>query len=90
MKHKGPHKYELLKIKKLDRNGDRSSVIKRVIYKCMFPDCSHYLNEPELAIGKLSICWGGCGEAVIIQKDMPVKPLCAKCKEKRKLARRIA
>jgi hypothetical protein len=90
MKHKGPHQFELLKIKGLKRVSDKLGAnyeVKRIIYKCMLPDCTTYLNEPALAIGRLCLCWGGCGEAIIIQKDMPVKPMCAKCKERRKQAR---
>lgn len=93
MKHKGPHLYQIVKIKGLTRTGNSkfsTFAVKRIIYKCMLPDCSHYLNEPEFGINRLSLCNGKCGESVSIDRSMPQKPMCNNCKEKRKLARQIA
>jgi len=28
----------------------------RIIYRCMRPDCNHYLT-PEFILGKASVCW---------------------------------
>lgn len=78
--HEGPHKYERMKVGKNDHE----------IYKCMFPDCPHYLPSLELAIGRLSLCWGiDCHNTVEMTRDMvsnrkTVKPMCESCKEERK------
>lgn len=58
------------------------------LYKCMLPDCPHFLPVTELAIGRSSICWGGCGNVVTITPDMVgrklQKPRCDNCREERK------
>jgi hypothetical protein len=59
------------------------------IYKCMLPNCTHYLPNVFLAVGRLSLCWGNCGNAVLMTKDMvnheKIKhPMCDSCREERK------
>jgi len=63
------------------------------IYKCMLPNCSHYLPYVELAIGRLSACWG-CGASVELTQDMvgdlkTVRPICEDCKKLRKEQRAV-
>lgn len=45
--HKGAHKYRRTKL---------SPSTDTVIYRCVLPDCSHYIL-PHLLKGKKSICW---------------------------------
>jgi hypothetical protein len=70
------HKYELTTI------GTKGYLI----YKCTVPACVHYLNH-ILAIGRLCLCWGDCGLAVVIDKFMAQKeikhPMCDSCREAR-------
>lgn len=63
------HKYIRAKI------GDA----KKTIWKCVNPDCPHYIY-PELAVGRKSICWV-CGEIIILTKVrmMVKKPHCDTC-----------
>lgn len=63
------------------------------IYKCMLPGCAHYLPYVELAIGRLSQCWG-CNSPIELTQDMvgnlkTIRPVCENCKELRK-AQRLA
>ena len=75
--HDSPHLYE------------RTEVGKKgwVIYRCMLPNCSHYISE-ALIVGKISLCHGVCGDAVLYtQDDLNQKlkrPMCASCRELRK------
>lgn len=76
--HKGPHKYERGTI------GEKG----HAIYKCMVHGCPHYLPHLFHAINQLSLCWGGCGNAVLMDKRMvdidKIKhPFCQSCAEKR-------
>ena len=54
------------------------------VFKCMLPDCPHYL-QPALTVGRKHLCWG-CGDEMIIEKrHLSVnKPKCAKCVELRR------
>lgn len=76
------HKYERQKIGK---NGHE-------IFRCMLPECTHNLPSIELAVGRLSLCWGGCGDAVLINQEMYsrriVHPMCDKCKAEKIRRRR--
>ena len=59
------------------------------IYKCMLPGCRHYMPNVFLVIGQLSMCWGNCGNAVMMTKQMvnhdKVKfPMCDSCRQERK------
>jgi hypothetical protein len=61
----------------------------KAYYKCMEPNCPHYLPVAELAIGRESLCWGFlCNNLVLITKDDIIRktqnPMCDECKEKRK------
>lgn len=61
-------------------------------YKCMQPNCSHYLPLAELVIGKESVCWGHlCNKLVTITKEDVARkvlhPMCQECKEKRAIRR---
>jgi hypothetical protein len=58
-------------------------------YKCMEPNCPHYLPVAILVIGKESLCWGYlCNNLVQITKEDVAKgiknPMCGSCKDKRK------
>jgi|SRR6187551_1625192 len=50
-----------------------------VIFRCVLPDCSHYVY-PNLYKGKQSICWR-CGEPFVIEREHArmAKPHCSKC-----------
>lgn len=76
--HSTPHKYERGTI---GNNG-------HTIYKCMLPGCTHYLPHSFHALNQLSLCWGGCGNAVMMDKKMididKIKhPFCSICAGKR-------
>ena len=73
-KHDGPHKYQLVDI---GRNK------KYLVYRCMLPNCTHYLPHRNLIIGKESLC-SNCSRQFIIGKDETlVKPVCHICRAKR-------
>jgi hypothetical protein len=55
MRKKHVHKYQRIKLPK-----------GKFIFRCMLPDCSHYLFE-EFILGKSSICWY-CGNPFTIDK----------------------
>lgn len=62
------------------------------IYRCMLDNCPHFLPNVELAVGRLSLCWGDCGEAVKIDREMCqparensiIRPMCDACRTERK------
>ncbi len=84
-KHQHVHKYERQLVGKKGHE----------VYRCMLDNCPHFLPTIELAVGRLSLCWGGCGEAVKIDKSMcgpsressMIHPMCDNCREERKLRR---
>jgi hypothetical protein len=90
--HKGPHMYQRIKITRLvdAGNGRHRRATIGYQYKCLITNCSHYMPRPELVEGMLSICNGGCGNAVIMTKSQLTlkKPMCQECREKRKEIRR--
>lgn len=49
------------------------------VYKCVLPNCPHYIRE-ELVAGKMTICWR-CGAAIVMTKPMArmKKPHCYDC-----------
>jgi len=61
-----------------------------VIYKCMLPNCPHYLSA-DLIVGRQSVCWK-CGNPFMITKDIAgaesshplVKPHCRNCTKRRR------
>lgn len=57
---------------------------KRSVFRCMLPDCSHYLPEPEFAIGRSTIC-NMCPLVFLLQREhLDIKkPVCPACKELR-------
>jgi len=60
----------------------------KAFYKCMEPNCPHYLPIATLAIGRESLCWGWqCNKLVVITKEdiqnEIKKPMCQECKEDR-------
>ena len=75
------HKYQLITLKTSGRK----------VFKCMLPDCPHYLPEIELAIGRLTVCNGNCGETFAITQEhlSKTRPVCPNCKEIR-LRRNLA
>lgn len=67
------HKYQQIKW------GQKGTVI----FRCMLPDCSHYLHR-EMVKGKSTICWN-CGAKTIMDDEnlRRVKPRCfGQCGEK--------
>jgi ribosomal protein S27AE len=50
-----------------------------LVYRCILPNCNHYL-QPALLIGKQASC-PRCGEEYIIAADLArlTKPHCRKC-----------
>lgn len=57
----------------------------RIFYKCMEPNCPHYLPVATLIIGRESQCWGpNCNKLVLITKEDFQKgikhPMCENCK----------
>lgn len=49
------------------------------IYRCMQPDCAHYLPV-RLAIGRISICWRcGAGFLMTGKHTKLTKPHCDEC-----------
>lgn len=50
-----------------------------VIYRCMLPNCSHYLAQ-HLAVGRSSICWK-CGDefTMTMTSVKRSKPKCLEC-----------
>ena len=76
-KHDGPHKYEKAFYGKNDT----------VIYRCVLPNCPHFLN-PTLVPGRISLCWGTCNGEVMITKEDIVEgrrhPMCDRCREERR------
>lgn len=80
--HEGPHKYQRVTL------GQKGTY---EVYKCMLPDCAHYV-QAQLAVGRLSLCWGGCGNNVLLDQDAVGdrkvwRPMCDDCREERKLQR---
>lgn len=67
------HKYKKFKQYK---NGNA------YIFRCMLPNCSHYIPE-SLLEGKASVCWG-CGKEFILgpRAKYSVQPKCKACKRK--------
>lgn len=81
--HEGLHKYERVEAK---TSG-------AIIYKCQLPGCPHYLPYEELAVNRLSLCWG-CGGEVLLTKEIVLwkrnpRPICPKCKEARQEKREL-
>jgi len=79
VKNKHVHKYEKTKI------GDNYEV-----YKCALPGCTHYIAA-TLIIGRLSLCWGGCQNAVLMDNSLSKmkRPICDDCKELRRKQREL-
>ena len=78
-KIKHVHKYERVEVGK---NG-------WVVYRCVLPNCSHYLPTAALVVGKQSICWGVCdGTTIYSQDDYNQKlkrPMCSGCRAIRQM-----
>lgn len=72
--HEGPHKYERMEI---GRKG-------HVIYKCILPDCPHFLPSAHLVIGRETVC-KSCSSSVVYTKEMFSNDLkqaiCENCRE---------
>ena len=66
--HHKIHKYERTKLGK-----------KYIIFRCMIPNCSHYIPE-SLIKGRISICWR-CGEQFVIDREAAelARPHCKDC-----------
>lgn len=80
--HSGPHKYERFNV------GNKGWVV----YKCILPDCPHFLSSPELVIGRETIC-KSCDNKMIFTKQMcadEIKaPLCEDCKEVKRKSKEL-
>lgn len=76
VKHASPHKYKRVQMRKDNPNW--------IVFRCMLPDCSHYLPTLEMVINKLSLCWG-CEQQFLITKEHVerVKPTCESCVSKK-------
>lgn len=63
------------------RVGDK----KRIVYSCAVPGCTHYL-EPDMVIGKMSICWNCRQPFVVPEKKQLInaKPWCDDCRATRR------
>ena len=75
------HKYERINI------GGKSRPYE--VYKCTM--CTHYIPT-ALAEGRLSLCHGSCGNAVMMDRQMViieklVRPMCDGCRDLRKKQR---
>ena len=58
---------------------------KHIIYRCMIPDCSHYMRR-ELVTGHMSICWS-CNQPFLLPSapsQLKSMPWCRECEKKRK------
>jgi hypothetical protein len=58
-------------------------------YKCMLPNCPHYLPVANTVIGRESLCWGPeCNHLVTLTREDVTReirrPMCEDCKNKRK------
>ena len=58
---------------------------KKVIYRCIIPDCSHYLHR-DLVTNHLCLCWR-CNQPFVLPKApslLKSKPVCEQCEDLRK------
>lgn len=90
--HPLPHKYKLIKLKKLvgpNAEGKYTHEVYDVKYKCFLPNCTHFMPQIEMTEGMLSLCWGNCKNFITMTKEMMTleKPMCSSCREKRKVRR---
>jgi len=70
MKH--IHKYRRINIASKGKE-------KYNVFKCMEPDCNHYLPQENLIIGRKSICFS-CGNSFIVKTKNFAKAVCEDCK----------
>jgi len=59
-----------------------------VVYECVLPDCTHYLEESRI-VGKRTICWV-CGKQTTIYRDsngILARPHCKGCTKTKKQER---
>jgi len=56
------------------------------VYKCMLPNCPHFIPIKELVIGRPSICWRCGGLFTMSQATLLKKPHCPECKRGRREA----
>ena len=56
------------------------------VYKCMLPNCPHFIPIKELVIGRPSICWRCGGPFTMSQATLLKKPHCPECKRGRREA----
>jgi len=66
------HMYELITLKASGRK----------VFKCMLVDCTHYLPERELVIGRKSLCHI-CKEPLVMTREhLEIKkPVCEPCRD---------
>ena len=88
------HKYERRRLGSWKTKGHE-------VYKCVIPDCEHYVPHMELAVGHYSQCWGkveslgellDCPNEVEMTRHMIFSekrkhPLCDSCRELRRQGR---
>lgn len=63
---------------------------KKIIYKCILPDCPHYLLR-ELVTNKLCLCHN-CNNPFVLPKApslLKSKPWCPACEETRKVKKDV-
>lgn len=70
MKHY--HKY-----RKVDIGNDKTYYV----YRCMLPDCKHYISE-KLIVSRTSLCWL-CDLPFVVTKGKIHKPICELCHNKK-------
>lgn len=70
------HKYHIIN---LGKKGN-----PRKVYACARPDCTHFMPEKRMVVGKKSICWKCLEEFVldveVIIKHPRAKPTCFNCR----------
>lgn len=72
------HKYHLVNI------GSKKDTKKKV-YACSLPDCSHYMPNKKLVVGKKSICWK-CNKEFTLDVEIIIRhprsrPTCFSCRK---------
>ena len=68
------HKYKKVNLAK-------SKAKPYIVYRCMLPNCSHYVTE-KMVLGRISLCWS-CNHPFVIGA-FRAKPICFNCKDQKK------
>lgn len=78
------HQHEIHKYQRVDL-GSSYGKKQHFVFRCMLPNCSHYLPQLALAEGKKTYCWR-CDKECVMTREMVgrVKPVCRNCKKSKK------